>query len=232
MSSAAVVICDMWDTTDCVSAARRVAELAPRMNEVVSALRDQGALIVHAPAGCMDFYAGTPGRMRAMRAPHSTAPCPFDWNGWETDPKSDLPSTLTDPGNCSCDTADPCRQAESTLPWTRQIPDIDIVPEDAITDDGQELFNLLEHRGIDDVILMGVHTNVCVLGRPYGIRQLVFLGKRPVLCRDLTDSFHRDPRGHFWGTEQVVAHIERNWCPTTTSDELVGGSPFQFRESV
>jgi hypothetical protein len=38
--------------------------------------------------------------------------------------------------------------------------------------------------------------NICVLARPYGIRQLVFLGKRSVLCRDLTDSFHRDPRGH------------------------------------
>jgi nicotinamidase-related amidase len=98
-----------------------------------------------------------------------------------------------------------------------------------VSDDGQELFNLLEHRGIDDVIVMGVHTNICVLGRPYGIRQLVFWGKRPVLCRDLTDSFHRDPRGHAWGTEQVVAHVERRWCPTVTSDQLVGGPRFRFR---
>lgn len=76
---------------------------------------------------------------------------------------------------------------------------------------------------------MGVHTNICVLGRPYGIRQLVYWGKRPVLCRDLTDSFHRDPRGHCWGTEAVVAHIERRWCPTVTSDQLVGGAPFRFQ---
>lgn len=73
---------------------------------------------------------------------------------------------------------------------------------------------------------MGVHTNRCVVGRPYGIRQLVRFGKRPVLCRDLTDAFHRDPRGHRWGTEQVVAHIERRWCPSVTSDQLVGGTPF------
>ncbi len=39
---------------------------------------------------------------------------------------------------------------------------------------------------------MGVHANICVLGRPVGIRQLVYLGKKPILCRDLTDSFHRD----------------------------------------
>ena len=96
---------------------------------------------------------------------------------------------------------------------------------DAVTDDGQEVFNLLEQAGIADVIVMGVHTNVCVLGRPYGIRQLVRLGKRPVLCADLTDSFHRDPHGHAWGTAQIVAHIERRWCPVATSDMLVGAMP-------
>jgi hypothetical protein len=100
-----------------------------------------------------------------------------------------------------------------------------------VIDDGQEVFNLLEERGIGDVVVLGVHTNICVLGRPYGIRQLVYAGKRPVLCRDLTDSFHRDPRGHFWGTGQVVAHVERRWCPTVTSDQLAGGAPFRFQEN-
>ena len=86
---------------------------------------------------------------------------------------------------------------------------------------GQELFNLLAQRAIADVVVMGVHTNLCVLGRPYGIRQLVAFGKRAVLCRDLTDSFHRDARGHAWGNDAIVAHIERRWCPTVTSDDLV-----------
>jgi hypothetical protein len=102
---------------------------------------------------------------------------------------------------------------------------IEVAPEDAMSDDGREVFNLLEHGGIENVVVMGVHTNVCVLRRPYGIRQLVYLGKKPLLCRDLTDSFHRDPRGHFCGTELVVAYIERHWCPTVTSDQLAGGTP-------
>lgn len=75
---------------------------------------------------------------------------------------------------------------------------------------------------------MGVHTNVCVLGRPFGIRQLVYLGKRPLLCRDLTDSFHRWPAGHVAGTDLIVSHIETFWCPTVTSDQLVGGEAFVF----
>jgi nicotinamidase-related amidase len=225
---AAVVICDMWDAHHCVSAADRVAEMAPRMNEVVAGLRAQGALIIHAPGGCADFYRATPARLRAIRAPRAKLPGPVDWNGWDPARESELPLALTDPGRCSCDSADPCARAGPPYPWTRQISTIDIAPEDAITDDGAEVFNLLEERDIADVVVMGVHTNICVLGRPYGIRQLVYWAKKPVLCRDLTDSFHRDPRGHSWGTQEIVAHIERHWCPTVRSDQLVGGAPFRF----
>lgn len=227
---AAVVICDMWDAHHCVTAARRVAEMAPRLNQVAAGLRGQGALIIHAPADCVEFYRGTPARLRALRAPHVPAPVPFSWNPWEPDERAMLPATLTAPGPCACDAPEPCCGDPPPTPWTRQTPLIDIHPDDAVSDDGQEVFNLLEQRGIDDVVVMGAHANVCVLSRAYGIRQLVRLGKRPVLCRDLTDSFHRDPRGHFRGTEQVVAHVERRWCPTVTSDQLVGGTPFRFRD--
>lgn len=88
----AVVICDMWDKHWCKDAAARVAEMAPRMNEVVSKLRDQGVLIVHCPADVMKFYAGTLGRKLAQSAPHAepmkrrgpsipAGPCPFDFAG-------------------------------------------------------------------------------------------------------------------------------------------------------
>jgi nicotinamidase-related amidase len=217
----AVVVCDMWDAHHCVSAMRRVTEMAPRMNEVLSALREEGALIVHAPADCMPYYESSPARQRAMLAPHADAPVPFDWQDWEPDELTRLPLTLTDPGTCSCSGPEPC--GDRYRAWTRQTPLIEVLETDAITDDGQQLFNLLEQRGITDIVIMGVHATACVLGRPYGIRQLVHLGKRPVLCRDLTDAFHRDPRGHKWGTEEIVSHIERRWCPSVTSDQLVGG---------
>ena len=73
--------------------------------------------------------------------------------------------------------------------------------------------------------MMGVHTNMCVLGRPFGIRQLTKLGKNVVLARDLTDAMY-DPRdfpyvSHARGTEMVVEHVERYWCPTIDSGDLV-----------
>ena len=219
----------MWNTTRCVSAARRVVDLAPRINDVVSRLREDGALIIHAPAGCMAYYDDSPARRRAQRAPRAQSPVPVDWNDRDESREPPLPPALADDTPCSCEPGEPCTTGGPPYPWTHQIESIEISPMDAITDSGEELLALLEQRGIEDVVVMGVHANRCVLGRPYGIRQLVYWGKRPVLCRDLTDSYHRDPRGHLHGNDQMIEHIERYWCPTVTSDQLVGGAPFQPR---
>src|SRR5712691_3845059 len=51
----AAVICDMWDQHWCKSAAARVTEMAPRMNELVSALRARGVLIIHCPSSLSDL---------------------------------------------------------------------------------------------------------------------------------------------------------------------------------
>lgn len=225
--SAAVIICDMWDTHHCLSAAKRVVEMAPHMNEVIAGLRDKGALIIHAPSDCMAFYDETPQRRRAQEAPHADAAVELKWNEWNSDRESRLPSAIADHGPCSCHTSEPCCKA-GDYPWIRQIETIEIAGEDAISDDGQEVYNLLQQHGIEDIVMMGVHANICVLSRPFGIRQLVYLGKKPILCRDLTDSFHQDHRGHFQGTDLIIEHIERHWCPTVTSDQLVGGEPFRF----
>ena len=61
---------------------------------------------------------------------------------------------------------------------------------DAISDSGVEIWNLLEQRGIDNVILLGVHANMCVLGRPFGLRQMAKNGKNAVLMRDMTDTMY------------------------------------------
>ena len=76
--------------------------------------------------------------------------------------------------------------------------------------------------------MTGVHINMCVLGRPFGIRQQVRLGRNVVLVRDLTDAMY-DPRdkpyvSHARGTELVIEHTERYWCPTILSRDLVGTS--------
>ncbi len=104
--------------------------------------------------------------------------------------------------------------------------------KDAISDSGVEIWNLLEARGIQNVILMGVHVNMCVAGRPFGLRQMAKNGKHVVLMRDMTDSMYNPARwpyvDHFRGTELFIEHIEKHICPTITSDQIIGGKPFVF----
>src|SRR5690606_2894919 len=68
VAETAIIICDMWDDHYCQSSAQRVGVMAPRMNEVVTAARNHGVMVIHAPSGCMDVYADTPYRRRMMQA--------------------------------------------------------------------------------------------------------------------------------------------------------------------
>lgn len=232
----ALIVCDMWDNHWCKGAAQRVEELAGPMNKVIAAARARGVFIIHAPSTTVDFYKDSPQRQRArMARPVKTAVPLATVERWGTawcypDPKreSELPIDDTDMG---CDCATKC---EIVPPWTRQIKTIDIADEDAITDNGQETFNLLAERQIDNVIIMGVHLNMCVLGRPFAIRQLVSQGKNVLLVRDMTDTMYcskmRPFVNHFEGTDLVVGHVERHWCPSITSADIAGGKPFRFAE--
>jgi nicotinamidase-related amidase len=234
----ALIICDMWDDHWCKGAARRVAEMAGPTNEMVHRARDKGVLIVHCPSSVTSFYNDTPQRRLAQKAPFAPAPTPLSilerWGtAWcWTDGKREgvLPIDDSDMG-CDCDEKCPIRQ-----PWTRQIATIEISKADAITDNGQEVWNLLTQRGIDNVMICGVHLNMCVLGRPFGIRQMTKLGKRVALIRDMTDTMynHERPPGvnHFRGTDLMVEHVEKYWCPSFTSTDLTGRPAFQFKEAA
>ena len=61
-SKTAIIVCDMWNTMCNATAARRVGELAPRLNEVLVEARKRGVLIIHSPSGNVDFYKDTPAR--------------------------------------------------------------------------------------------------------------------------------------------------------------------------
>ena len=236
-SKTALIICDMWDDHWCKSAARRVGEMAGPMNEMVKKARAKGILVIHAPSSVVDFYKETPQRKYAQGVRYSKAPVKLSTKDrWGTkwcwpDPAFEgvLPIDDTDMG-CSC--AEP--KCEIREAWTRQIKTIEIVDGDAITDSGQETYNLLASKKIDNVILCGVHLNMCVLGRPFGIRQMVKVGKKVALMRDMTDTMYNPQRppgvDHFTGTDLVVKHVEQFWCPTLTSGDLVGGKAFRFKE--
>ena len=222
----AVVICDMWDRHWCKGATARVAEMAPRMNQFVAELRRRGVLIIHCPSDTMKYYEGTPGRKLAESAPQAVPRVPLQ--GWgNLDPAKEPPLPIDD-SDGGCDDEPQCVTGS---PWRHEISTIEIKEGDAITD-SNEAYNLMRQHGITNVLVMGVHQNMCVLGRPFSIRQMVKQGQNVVLVRDLTDSMYNSRKkpfvDHFTGNDLVTWHIEKYWCPTITSDQILGGQPFRF----
>lgn len=226
----AIVICDMWDKHWCSGATSRVGEMAPVMNSVLEAARKQGATIIHAPSDTMRHYEGTPERKRAQSSPKAEPlPRPTEQEKRWTRPQE--PPLPIDDSDGGCTEDPPCPMGS---PWTRQHAGLTIAPSDAVTDDGDEVFNLCRAKGITNLVIMGVHTNMCVLGRTFSIRAMVGRGMNVVLMRDLTDTMY-NPRkkpfvSHFRGTDLVVQHIESYWCPTILSSEFTGKPAFKFRE--
>ncbi|MFN7919337.1 MAG: cysteine hydrolase family protein [Bryobacteraceae bacterium] len=215
----AIIVCDMWNGHYCKSSARRVGEIAPRMNEMLGKARAIGVHIIHAPSGCMEPYAATPQRKRMMAAKAATPPVPIaKWCYLSPAEEGQLPID---------DTVSPCDDdvvGPAVRQFDRQHPALEIKEPDGVSDSGPEIYNFFEQEGVRNVVLMGVHTNMCVLGRPFGIRQMVRLGRNVVLARDMTDAMY-DPReapwvSHWRGVELVIEHVEEHWCPSISSTDL------------
>jgi nicotinamidase-related amidase/type 1 glutamine amidotransferase len=233
----------MWDLHHCKRAVDRLKEMAPRMNQVIAKARDLGVFIIHAPSSCMDAYKDTVMRKRAVTAPIATN-LPKGIAVWcnriPAEERGHYPIDQDDGGEDDGKEEHAAWAAKLTAlgrnpkaPWKSQCAILTMDERDAVSDSGVEIWNLLEQRGIDNVILMGVHANMCVLGRPFGLRQLAKNGKNVVLMRDMTDTMYNPARwpyvSHFRGTDRIVEHVEKYVCPSITSDQILGGKPFRFK---
>ncbi len=226
----AFIVCDVWDGHYCIRAGNRVNELAPKINEILHLARDRGALIIHAPSGTMDVYEDTPQRKLALAAPAVKTRTPLQ--GWIHLMEEREPPLPVDTTRTACDDPNP---GPVVRKYSKQHEAIDLCEPDAVGD-GHDVFYLLKQRGIEHVVILGVHANMCVLGRPFGIRQLVLQDVDVVLMRDMTDAMYsptEEPHvSHVRGTELVIEHIEKYWCPTVTSTDLTDRPAFRFKEDT
>jgi nicotinamidase-related amidase len=208
----ALVLCDVWDKHWCRGANERLAALLPRMNQTVNAARAMGVTIIHAPSETMDFYKDAPARKRVQEAPKAPMP--------EAKPRQ-APGLPIDDSDGGSDTGEKSWHKA----WKSQNPAIEIdQAKDGISDNGQEIWNFLQARGLKNVLILGVHTNMCILNRSFAIKAMVERGVNVALVRDLTDTMYNPARSpyvsHEEGTRLVVEYIEKFWCPTITSEDL------------
>lgn len=209
----AILICDVWDTHWSSGARERLDVMVPRMNDVVNEARDRGVNLIHSPSDTMDFYVDSAARARINEIPSKDVP---------EEVLHDDPVLPIDDSDGGSDTLDDIQQRV----WTRQHPGIFIDEScDGISDNGREIYSYLRKINIQKLLIMGVHTNMCILHRSFGIKQMVKWGIDVVLVRDLTDTMYNPSKApyvsHDEGTKLVVQFIEAFWCPSMTSTDLL-----------
>jgi len=209
----AILICDVWDTHWSRGARERLDAMVPRMNVVVNEARDRGVNLIHSPSDTMDFYVDSAARARIKEIPSKDVP---------EEVLHDDPVLPIDDSDGGSDTLDDIQQRV----WTRQHPGIFIDEScDGISDNGREIYSYLREIKIQKLLIMGVHTNMCILHRSFGIKQMVKWGIDAVLVRDLTDTMYNPSKApyvsHDEGTKLVVQFIEAFWCPSITSTDLL-----------
>ncbi|MDR3095026.1 MAG: isochorismatase family protein [Bacteroidales bacterium] len=224
-SETAVIVCDMWDRHWCDISTARFAELAVALNPVLEAARAKGVKIVHAPSECMDYYANYPGRKEAARYKDKKIAALANGSKLPSEADAIMPVDASDEG---CESPN-CKPHKA---WTKQNDVLTIKDEDLISDSGEEIGAYFRKKGIRNVILTGVATNMCVIGRTFGLRAMKKMGLNVVLMRDMTDVMYNPEKApyvnHFSGLDLMVEYIETYVCPSVVSTDFTGKKQFKF----
>jgi hypothetical protein len=206
-----IVVVDMWNFHWCKTATMRVAALVPRMNRALDAARGLGMTVMLCPSDVVDHYVGWPQREGIFAMPRHEVP-PLA--------KVECPSP-PDGGGCACGKGP--ERCVVNYGWDAMHPDLVIAATDLMPDTLSDVYSICKERGLTHLIYFGVHTQVCLLGKPMGLRNMKSAGLSCILARDLTDAHPGydpsrgfTPDGH---TGDVVAHFERYLAPSVDMTE-------------
>ncbi len=199
-----VIAVDVWNYHWCKTATMRVDAIVPRLNRALEAARQLGMTVMLCPSDVVDNYVGYPQREAVLALPKVSVPSVVD----VTCPP------VPDAGGCACGR----ERCGVNYGWDGMHPGLRIGDEDLMPDTQAEVFAICQARGLTHLIYVGFHTQVCLLGKPMGLKAMKSAGLACVLARDMTDAHPGyDPARNFTpdlNTEQVIEHFEKHLAPT------------------
>ncbi|MDR0749132.1 MAG: NPCBM/NEW2 domain-containing protein [Tannerellaceae bacterium] len=207
----AVIIIDMWNFHWCMTAAERVSAMVPRMNEMLRAARQLGMQVIWNPSDVVTMYSGYPQYERAVAVNKQQAPAI----------REPLAVKFTAPGGgCMCGPGFGCG---GNLGWDGMHPNLLIDDHDLISASTDGIYSLLKEKGITHIIYMGVHTNMCVFGKPGAISDLWRAGFNCILARDLNDAItiYQPDKGYTpeRGTTEINENLQQAGIPNINVGE-------------
>lgn len=204
-SKVGIVIVDPWNYHWCMTACERVSAMVPRWNRALEVGRKMGMPVIWVPSDVLGSYSGYPQRERALGMELLSVPI-----------VQEMPQAkFTAPyGKCMCGPGINCKP---NYGHDGMNPDLKIADDDYIASSTEEVYTLLKQKQITHVIYMGLHTNVCLYGKPGALKFLWQTGLKCMVARDINDAFTAyDPETGYnldQGTGQIDDDLERAGIP-------------------
>jgi hypothetical protein len=207
-----VLTVGVWDHHHCKVATQELARIAKTGNEVLVKLRNVGVKIIHGSSTLSSRPEYKPLRNN-IKAPMASL---TDYGMRDYPP---IPIDDSDGGI-----------VEENLKYDRtkvlMHPEIQMDYEkDCMSCHNKEILNYLLYNNIEYLLVFGTHTNMCVLDRTYGIKNLIRFGMKVILIRDLCDVVHNPSKFPFTPREEtnerMANYIETYFAPTTHSEDIV-----------
>ena len=148
----------------------RVDAFVPRLNKALDAARALGMTVMLCPSDVVENYAGTPQREAIFALPKVAVPkvmevtCP----------------PVPDAGGCACGR----ERCAGNFGWDGMHPALRIDEADLMPDTQAEVYAICQKYGLTHLIYVGFQTQVCLLGKPMGLRAMKAAGLQCVLARD------------------------------------------------
>ena len=204
-SHVGIVIVDPWNYHWCMTACERVSAMVPRWNHALEAARRSGMPVIWVPSDVIGAYSGYPQRERALGTELLKVPI-----------VNEMPQAIfTAPvGKCMCGPGISCIV---NYGHDAMNPGLILGDNDFIAGTTDEVFSILKKKGITHVIYMGLHTNMCLYGKPGALKYLWQTGLKCMVAGDINDAFTTyDPDQGYTpdkGTRQIDEDLQRAGIP-------------------
>ncbi len=224
-SNVGLLVIGLWDSHNCKVANKILNEISPKANEFIKRCRSNGSRIIF---GSSSLTKNPKYKHLAnnMKVPFQK----FKDYGLNIPP---LPFDDSDGGIVE-------KNNDFNRKDVSMHPSIEIADNDCMSGNSKEIMNYLVYHNIELVLVVGVHLNMCVLDRPYAIKNLMRYGVKVALVKDLTDIMYSQKTANTTerkdseltsdapGTlsrdemmKRMIDWIEINVCPTTKTNEVI-----------
>ncbi|MGH9633061.1 MAG: NPCBM/NEW2 domain-containing protein [Bryobacteraceae bacterium] len=209
----AVFLIDAWHYHWCRTWRNRAGSLVPRINHSLDGARKLGMTLVFSPTNAMRDLNESQQRKNTLALADQVLPKLTDLH----DP---YPGAIRW-GMCECGLGDDCHYTNNV---NNQHPEIRMTPAEYIALTQQEAYNVLKKHGIEHIIYTGFATNMCMWGKPTGMKFMRQFGFDCMVARDLTEAITRYAEESFnptRGTLEVIELIERDLGPTLSMEKTL-----------